>query len=251
VTAAKGIVGFLPKPGNGTVDSADPFVLRALVFALTVSVIGFFLPWYHVSYTPPHGSYTLNRHVFTAFRYTYSGISSEHGGLLQFSLGSYTFGEQVISGAAMTSIIRWALIGVLITTLLSVPALAGLTSNAVRLLQTKFAKLAIAGGRSVALVIEAMGAASFLLLGIGLAGFGMRSTVAQALGDTPAALQAASYLHISLGDGFWLVLIGLLIIVGSVAKQFFATLAVLIVGVIVLSYVHVAPISSFVHQLGF
>jgi hypothetical protein len=73
----------------------------------------------------------------------------------------------------------------------------------------------------------------------------------QTLGNSPAAVQAASYLDVSLGDGFWLVLIGLLIIVGAIAKRFFITLAVLIVGVIVLLYVHAAWISSFVHQIGF
>jgi hypothetical protein len=98
---------------------------------------------------------------------------------------------------------------------------------------------------------SASSAASFLLLGIGLASFGMRQVVAQALGNTPAAIQAASYLHISLGDGFWLVLLGLLVIVGAIAKRFFVTLAVLILGVVVLSFVHAGWISPFLHRLGF
>jgi hypothetical protein len=241
----------VPKTGSGALVSPDPFVLRVLLSGLVMSVVGFFLPWYYVSYTPPHGSFRLNGEVFTAFNYTYSGISSEHGGVLQFSLGNYAFGEQVISGAAMTGVIRGALIAVFICTLLSIPALAGITSGAVWLLRLKVIKFPIDVAHTVAVVIEAMGAASFLLLGIGLASFGMRPMVAQALGNTPAAVQVASYLNISLGDGFWLVLIGLLVIVGVIAKRFFTTLAVLIVGVIVLSYVHAAWILSFVHQLGF
>jgi hypothetical protein len=236
---------------NSVFVPPDSFVLRVLLSGLLLSVAGFFLPWYYVSYKPPHGSLKLDGEVFSAFSYTYSGISAEHGGVLQFSLGKYSFGEEVISGAAMTGVIRGALIAVFICTLLSVPALAGMTSKAVWLLRLKLVKLPIDVAHAVAVVIEAMGAASFLLLGIGVASFGLRPTVAQALGNTPAAVRAASFLSVSLGDGFWLVLIGLLIIVGAIAKRFFITLAVLIIGVIALSYIHAAWISSFVHQLGF
>jgi hypothetical protein len=237
--------------GHDALVSPDPFVLRVLLCGLALSVVGFFLPWYYVSYTPPHGSFSLSGKVFSAFSYIYSGVSSEHGGLLQFSLGSYAFGEQVISGSAMTGVIRLSLIAVFIGTLLSIPGLAGMTSKALSFLRLKVVKFPIDVAHTIAMVIEAMGAASFLLLGIGIASFGMRPMVAQALGNTPAAVQAASYLHISLGDGFWLVLIGLLVIIGAVAKRFFITLALLVVGVTVLSFVHAAWISSFVHQLGF
>jgi hypothetical protein len=243
--------GVRTNTGGGALVPPDPFVLRVLLSGLALSVVGFFLPWYYVSYSPPHGSFTVNGEVLTAFSYTYSGISSEHGGVLQFILGNYAFGEQVISGSAMTGVIRGALIAVFICTLLSIPSLAGVTSNALWVLRLKVVKFPIDFAHAVAVVIEAMAAASFLLLAIGLASFGMRPMVAQALGNTQAATQAASYLDISLGDGFWLVLIGLLIIVGAIAKRFFITLAILIVGVIVLSYVHATWIASFVHQLGF
>ncbi|HEY1620135.1 MAG TPA: hypothetical protein VGG25_21095 [Streptosporangiaceae bacterium] len=243
--------GVLPEASSGALVSPDPFVLRVLLSGLVLSAVGFFLPWYYVSYKPPHGSFRLHGQVFTAFSYTYSGVSSEHGGVLQFSLGKYAFGEQVLSGAAMTGVIRGALIAVFICTLLSIPALAGMTSAAVWLLRLKVIRFPVDIAHTVAVVIESMGAASFLLLAIGLGSFGMRPMVAQALGNTHAAVHAASYLSVSLGGGFWLVLIGLLVIVGAIAKRFFITLAVLIVGVIALSYVHAPLIPSFVHHLGF
>jgi hypothetical protein len=241
----------LPGMQGGALVPPDPVLLRILVSGLALSAVGFFLPWYYVSYTPPDGSVRVAGQVLTKFSYSYSGISPEHGGLLDFSLAGYSFGEQVVSGAAMTGVIRVALLTVFIATLLSIPGLAGLTSRVLRVLRLKIVMYPVHVAHTVALVIEAMGAFSFLLLGIGLGHFGMQTMVAQSLGGSPAATQAASYLHINLGDGFWLVLIGLLIVIGAIAKRFFTTLVILIVGVIILSFVHSAWILAFVHQLGF
>jgi hypothetical protein len=156
---------------SGALVPPDPVLLRILLSGLALSVVGFFLPWYYVSYTPPNGSVRVAGQLLTGFSYSYSGVSPERAGLLDFNVAGHSFGEQVISGAAMTGVIRVA--------------------------------------------------------------------------------QAASYLHINLGDGFWLVLIGLLIVIGAIAKRFFATLVILVVGVVVLAFVHSAWILSFVHQLGF
>jgi hypothetical protein len=248
---AEGYPHVRPATRSGRLVDPDPILLRVLFSGLALGVIGFFLPWYSVSYTPPGGSVTVHHHTFTAFHYSYSGIVPERGGLADFSLGGFSFGEQVISGAAMTGVIRDAMIIVFVATLLSWPVLAPLVSPWVNVLRHRWAWFSVSTAHAVAVVIQAMGCLSFLLLAVGLLHFGMSPMLAQALGNSHAAIRAASYLHINVGTGFWLVLIGLLVIVGAIAKRFFATLAILVVGIVALAFVHSAWISPFLHHLGF
>jgi hypothetical protein len=103
---------------------------------------------------------------------------------------------------------------------------------------------------AVALLIEAIGCLSFLLLALGLGSLGARVELAQELGDTAQARQVASYLHIAIG--FWLVLISFVMLTALRAKQFFTTIAVIVTGVLILYLPHADQwVGPFLHSFGF
>jgi hypothetical protein len=230
----------------------DPPLLRVTVIALAIGLLGFAWPWYTVAYTPPGGSITVHGHALTAFIHTYSGFSPEQGGLMQAPLGPYSFGEQVIPGAQLTGILLKALIAVCLATALAWPALAPIKAPVLKVLRLRWTQLGVNVAHAVALLIEAVGCLSFLLLALGIGGIGARIDFAQALGNTPYAHRVAQYLHISIGAGFWLVLISVLILVAARAKQFFTTIAVILAGLLVLYILHADGwIGPFLHSFGF
>jgi hypothetical protein len=210
------------------------------------------LPWYSVSYAPPGGSVKIDGTTLSIFRQTYSGFSPEHAGLLIVPLGRFSFGETVISGAQLTGILLSALIAVGVATLLAFPALAPLRTPVLKVLRFGWTQVPVNVAHAVALLIEAIGCLSFLLLALGVGSAGARVELAQELGGSPQATQVAGYLHISVGSGFWLVLISFLMLVALRAKQFFTTLAVIAVGLVVL-YLADADhwIGPFLHSFGF
>jgi hypothetical protein len=111
---------------------ADPPVLRATVAAFAIGLIGFALPWYSVSYTPPGGSLRVDGMTLSMFRQTYTGFSLEQAGLMIVPLDRFTFGEKVISGAQLTGILLGALITLGVATVFAWPALAGVKTPVLR-----------------------------------------------------------------------------------------------------------------------
>jgi hypothetical protein len=167
-------------------------------------------------------------------------------------LGRFTFDETVISGAQLTGILLSALIAVGLATVLAWPALAPLRTPVLRVLRFGWAQLPVNVAHAVALLIEAIGCLSFLLLALGVGSAGAKVELAHELGGTAKATQVAGYLHIAVGSGFWLVLISFLMLVALRARQFFTTVAVIAVGLVVLSLVRADQwIGPFLHSFGF
>lgn len=243
------------KPWGRLVEEVEPNprALVGTVVAIVVGIVGFALPWYTVAYTPPAGSVTIiDGTKLLPFTHTYSGFSPEHAGLMILPIPSLPLGENVISGAQFAGILFRALIAVGLATLLAVPALAPLKSSIVKVLRQRWAQLPVSIAHAGALLIEALGCVAFLLLALGLGSLGARQVFAQSLGNTPQADQVAGYLHISIGIGFWLVLASVIALAVVRVKQFFTMIAIIGVGVIVLSLVDQGKwISSFMHSLGF
>lgn len=230
----------------------DPPILRATLVALAIGLIGFMLPWYSVRYAPPGGAVTIDGTTLRTFSQTYSGFSPEHAGFMIVPLGAYTIGENVITGAQLSGILLEAMIAVAVSTALAWPALAPLRSPALRVLRYRWAQLPISLAHAVALLIEAVGCVSFLLLGLGLFSLGAHLDLAQELGNTAQATEVASYLHISIGSGFWLVLISVLMLVAIKAKPFFTTIGIIAAGMLILWITGADSwIGPFFHSFGF
>ncbi len=178
-------------------------------------LIGFFLPWYWVAFSPPNGSTVVNGAIMKASTFTESGLverSSDGGKIL---LGVITAG--------------------------AVLAVAGLTSAG------PIARFPHAGFH----LVLAYAVLAFVWLQLAFWNTGFRADFVNQAGRTQSAIDASRYVSGSLGAGLIILTVGMILTGAALLKQILIWLGLVILIVIALSIFDKSALDFFFHWLRF
>lgn len=168
-----------------------------------LALVGFFLPWYWVSFSPPHGSAIVDGGIMKASTFTESGLStwSDTGGKLLW-IGIFASVPIAIS---------------------YLPEASQKARGSVKMLHA-----------SVQLIV-CMAVLAFVWLQLAFWNTGFRADFVNQEGRTQSALDASQYVSGHLGLGFILLTLGVIIVSAVVIKQMLVWMGLLLILVIVLA----------------
>jgi hypothetical protein len=178
-------------------------------------LIGFFVPWYWVTFSPPHGAMIVNGAIMKASTFTENGTAE-----LLFSGGQVLLGVTA-AGSALATI--------------NLKTQAGIT---------KF----LHGGTHLVLAYAVL---AFVWLQLAFWNAGFRASFVDQLGRTQSAANAAQYVSGHLGAGFIILTIGVIVTGAAVIKQTLLWLGIVILLVIGLGIFDSSALGSFFHWLDF
>jgi hypothetical protein len=184
-----------------------------------ISLVGFFIPWYWVSFSPPHGSTIVNGEVAKAATYTQTGLS-----------GWPTTGALVL------------LFGISAGLPLATIYMRDALEDARQLVKVLHAAVQL-------LVCWAMLAFAWLSLAFWNTGF--RQEFFAQEGRTQSALDASQYVSGHMGAGFILVTLGVVISTAVVIKELLIWVGVLFLLIIALAIFDSHGIGTVFHWLEF
>jgi MFS family permease len=178
-------------------------------------LVGFFIPWYWVVFSPPHGSALVNGAIMKASTFTESGLverSSDGGKIL---IGA------IAAGAVL--------------------AVVGLTSAG------HVARFLHAGTH----LILAYAVLAFVWLQLAFWNTGFRADFVNQAGRTQSAIAASRYVSGHLGVGLVILTVGMIFTGAALIKQILIWLGLFILVVIALAIFDKSALSSFFHWLDF
>jgi hypothetical protein len=188
---------------------------------LALFTAGFFIPWYTVTFSPPHGYAVVGDYNVLAGSYTTNGL---HTGLY---LG--------IGDTAL----RVCLIALVpITLSYFIPPLDG-ARGVVKVLHA-FAHITVSAG-----------VVALALLDLAFWNLGFRTEFTNQFGGIPSAVTASQYIHGHLGIGIFLLTAGLIVTAFVVIKQIGSVLGVLLIVCIAVWIIHSAWLIPIGHWIGF
>jgi hypothetical protein len=187
----------------------------AILAGKILIIIGFFVPWYWVSFSPPHGSAIVNGAIMKASTFTESGLAN-----LSTDGGKVLLG--VMSAGALLSVVGLTDLG---------PA----------------ARFLHAGTHT----ILAFGMVAFVWLQLAFWNAGFRADFVNQLGRTQSAAAASQYVSGHLGAGFIILTVGMILIGAALIKQLLIWLGLILATVIILSFVDSSAIGSLFHWLDY
>jgi hypothetical protein len=197
--------------------------IAILLVGSALMVVGYFLPWDSVTFTPPGGSTVIDRQRYSGFVQSFSAAS-----------------------AGNTSTVHVLRNTIIVLAALAIVQLVGLLVEPVgQILDSKVASFVLGQARGFAHVIQAVGVFGFFLLVLGLGKIAIHNMFANQFGNTPDAIQASHYIALHFGLGFWLLLIGFILAIVPDAKEIGISVAIIVAGCIILAFVHPAWIKSF------
>ena len=178
-------------------------------------LIGFFIPWYWVVFSPPHGSVLVNGAIMKASTFTESGLveRSSDGGKILFGA--------IAAGAGL--------------------AVAGLTNA------RDVARFLHAGIH----LLLAYAVLAFVWLELAFWNTGFRADFVNQAGRTQSAVDASRYVSGHLGVGLIILTVGMIITGAALIKQILIWLGLIILIVIALAIFDKSALGSFFHWLNF
>jgi len=196
-------------------DSEGPVIVVGTVLA----AVGFFIPWYWVSFSPPHGSTIVNGGVVKASTFTESGLSvwSSSGGKLLW-LGIF------------------ASIPIALSYLL--PFLEA-ARGAMKVLH------------AVAHLMVSLALLAFVWLTLAFWNSGFRADFVNQTGRTQSALDASQYVSGHIGVGLFLLTLGVIIVSVVLIKEILALIGLVILVTIGLAIFYRPGLGSLYHVLDF
>ena len=194
-------------------DSEGPVVIVGTALA----VVGFFIPWYWVSFSPPHGSTIVNGGVMKASTFTESGLSvwSSSGGKLLW-LGIF------------------ASVPIALSYLL--PSIARGPKKVLH---------------AVAHLMVSLSLLAFVWLTLAFWNSGFRADFVNQAGRTQSALDASQYVSGHIGVGLFLLTLGVIIVSVVLIKEILALIGLVILVTIGLAIFYRPGLGSFYHVLDF
>jgi hypothetical protein len=178
-------------------------------------LIGFFIPWYWVAFSPPHGSVLVNGGVMRASTYTMSGLaalSSDGGKIL---LG-------VVSAGAVLAVV-------------------GLTDAG------DVARFLHAGTH----LILGYAVLAFVWLTLAFWNLGFRGEFVDQAGRTQSAASASQYVSGHLGAGLIIFTVGMILIGAALIKQVLIWVGLVLLIVIIFAIFDSSALGSMFHWLDF
>lgn len=237
--------GFLKRTATDSVarlkaaPERDPMYIRIAFAGAVLALLGFFLPWYSAAFAPPGGSMTVGAARVPAFDFRYNGLSVTGTAagtslritvLVLFAMAAYQFAGLFRAGAGARQSI----------------------TTAAQAAHLRLPGSSLIGNvRAVIHVLQSLAYLGLLALIVGAGKVVFAQRFAADLGGGAAGQQAAHYFSVDFGNGFWLMLVGILVSAATVARRVAWALAAVAALIAVLALAHHQWLGPLFHYLAY